>query len=379
MMGGLPPLILFNRNKTPPCLSPTNHDIINSPHKEIMIKGLMVRSVVGLAVLGLLLSACSTPQVKNPAKELCSGTKRPYEINGKMYYPQDHFDYEEDGLASWYGPGFDGQPKSCGGRYNMHGLSAAHKTLPIPSVVEVTNIENGKKIKLVVDDRGPFVDARIIDLSKGAAHALDVHHRGLAKVRVRAIPEESVALVNHLKQYGRYGQPSDGRSWDAIYREHIADKHHDIDQEPPHLEVAVARSDTPKPAKIQPAVARIEKSKPLPRPERATYVKESAADFDNLLQEISTAPMKKKAPAQPPKTSVVKSHYVHVGNFIQKQNAEKLRRELAHHGQAYVAETKASGQRFYAVKLGPYQDHNQAKKILTTLSNDGHYAVVHNY
>lgn len=347
-----------------------------------MIKGIPVRSVVCLTALGLLLTACSTPRVQNPAKELCTGTKRPYDINGITYYPQDHFDYEEEGVASWYGPGFHDRPKSCGGRYDMHSLSAAHKTLPIPSVVEVTNMENGKKLKLVVDDRGPFVDTRIIDLSKGAAHKLGVHQKGLAKVKVRALPEDSIALVNNLKQYGRYGKPSDGRSWDTIYREEIAGKHHTIpheDTHQPHLEVAVARSDTPKPAKLQPAVAHVEKTKPLPKAQQATYTKESRDDFDSLLQEISTQKQATKLPAPPLKTLPSKSHYVHVGSFIQKQNAEKLRRELAHHGKSYIQETRSSGQRFYAVKLGPYNDQHQAKKIITTLSGDGHYAVVHNY
>ncbi len=340
-----------------------------------------MRSRVCLSVLGLLLTACSSPKVTNPAKELCSGTKRPYEINGRTYYPQDHFDYEEEGIASWYGPGFHDHPKSCGGRYDMHGISAAHKTLPIPSVVEVTNLENGKKLKLVVDDRGPFVDSRIIDLSKGAAHKLGIHNRGLGKVKVRALPEESVALVNYLKQYGRYGQPNDGRTWDAIYRQEIAGKHHSIESEThpyqPKVELTVARSDAPRQAKLQNTVAHVEHGKPLPKPQQATYIKESSKDFDNLLHELSAVKPEKAAP--PRKTQArPKAHYVHVGSFVQKQNAEKLRQELARLGQAYVAETKTSGQKFYAVKLGPYEDHHQAKKILTTLSNDGHYAIVQN-
>lgn len=341
-----------------------------------------MRSLVCLVALGLLLTACSTPQVKNPAKELCSGTKRPYDIKGVTYYPQDHFDYEEEGIASWYGPGFHERPKSCGGRYDMHGISAAHKTLPIPSVVEVTNMENGKKIKLVVDDRGPFVDTRIIDLSKGAAHKLGVHNKGLSKVKVRAIPEESVALVNHLKQYGRYGQPSDGRSWDAIYRQEIAGKHHSIESfenHKPRVELTVAHSNTQRPAKIQPAVAHVEKAKPLPKPQQATYKYNNSKEFDSLLHEISTTQAEKPAaPTPTPKVSSRSSHYVHVGSFVQRDNAEKLRQELAKLGKAYVAETKSSGQKFYAVKLGPYDDHHQARKILTTLSNDGHYAIVQN-
>jgi rare lipoprotein A len=337
-----------------------------------------VNPIVIISALCLLLTGCSSTVVRNPAKELCSGTKRPYEINGTTYHPQDHFDYEEEGVASWYGPGFHERPKSCGGRYDMHGLSAAHKTLPIPSVVEVTNIENGKRIKLVVDDRGPFVDNRIIDLSKGAAQKLGVHQKGLAKVKVRAIPEESLALVNHLKQYGRYGQTPNGKSWDAIYREEIANDFAHRPLEPakhaPKFESTVARSNSKQPAKLQPTVARIDKHNPLPKAQAATYVQEPDLEIDSLLQEISTAPKKKtRSP-----THSSQAHYVHVGSFIQKRNAEKLCQELARHGRTNVAETKSSGQRFFAVQLGPFNDKQQAQKLLATLENDGHYAVVCN-
>ncbi|HXF90309.1 MAG TPA: septal ring lytic transglycosylase RlpA family protein [Candidatus Nitrosotenuis sp.] len=345
-----------------------------------------MRAIVVVTIIGLLLSGCSTtPPVRNPAKDLCAGTKRPYTIKGETYYPQDHFDYEEEGLASWYGPGFHERPKSCGGRYDMHGLSAAHKTLPIPSVVEVTNTKNGKSLTLVVDDRGPFVNNRIIDLSKGAAHYLGVYEEGLAPVKVRAIPHESVALVNYLKQFGPYGKPDDGRSWDTIYRQEIAGQYQSVEEvhhKQPKLLSTVARSDTSRPpAKLRPAVAQIEKSSPLPKPKPAVYHQESTHEFDQLLQEISTSQSPKRKRSQAPqkasrKAFSSKPHYIQVGTFVQRHNAEKLRRELARMGQANVAETRKSGQKFYAVKLGPFDNQHQAKKILTTLTNDGHYAVM---
>lgn len=351
-------------------------------NKQVTNSRLNQVTLIIISALCLLLTGCSSTVVRNPAKELCSGTKRPYEINGTTYYPQDHFDYDEEGVASWYGPGFHERPKSCGGRYDMHGLSAAHKTLPIPSVVEVTNTENGKRVKLVVDDRGPFVDDRIIDLSKGAAEKLGVHHKGLAKVRVQAIPEESLALVNHLKRYGRYGQSPNGKSWDAIYREEIAG---DFSRRPlesaqrtAKLESTVARSDTKRPAKLQPAIARVEKDKSLPKAKAAPYIQEETENLDALLQEISTAPKNPKKKTLPPPRHATKAHYIQVGSFIQKRNAEKLCQELARHGRTNVAETKQSGQRFFAVQLGPFNDKQQAQKLLTTLENDGHYAIVCN-
>lgn len=175
---------------------------------------------IGLTVLfaAFALVGCSTTTDKAHG-QLCTGTKRPYQVNGNWYTPQDHYYYEEVGTASWYGEQFHGRPKSCGEAFNMHGISAAHKTLPIPSVVRVTNVRTGSSVKLLVDDRGPFPPNRIIDLSKGAAVHLGLHKQGLGKVRVECLPKESKAFAQFVSQYGRYGRHPDGRSWETIFRQ----------------------------------------------------------------------------------------------------------------------------------------------------------------
>lgn len=173
-----------------------------------------------IVLLAFVLVGCSTVG-EQAVGTLCTGTKKPYKVMGCWYSPQDHYDYEEEGVASWYGPRFHGRPKSCGEIFNMHGISAAHKTLPIPSVVEVTNVRTGTSVKLLVDDRGPFVDNRIIDLSKGAASYLGIHDRGLGTVRVKCLPEESKAFAKFVAQYGRYGRDPNGRTWETIFREHF--------------------------------------------------------------------------------------------------------------------------------------------------------------
>jgi rare lipoprotein A len=107
---------------------------------------------------------------------------RPYRVKGKMYYPMASPEgYSEIGLASWYGAE-SGSTTSMGTRFWPEGISAAHKTLPLPSKVRVTNLDNGRSIVLVVNDRGPFKPNRIIDLSHGAATKIGL--RGLAKVKV---------------------------------------------------------------------------------------------------------------------------------------------------------------------------------------------------
>ncbi len=125
------------------------------------------------------------PVVINPAP-IVSGTTRRYQVRGQWYQPmQDATGYDEVGVASWYGDQFNGRPTATGEIFDMHGLSAAHKTLPLPGLVEVTNLANGRSVVLRVNDRGPFVDDRIIDLSRGAAQELGLLSQGLGRVRVR--------------------------------------------------------------------------------------------------------------------------------------------------------------------------------------------------
>jgi rare lipoprotein A len=111
-----------------------------------------------------------------------------YEVFGRRYHVLDSADnFVEQGIASWYGPDFHRLPTSSGETYDMHGMTAAHKTLPLPTWVEVTNLENGRQVIVRINDRGPFVDDRVIDLSYAAAQALDMIRAGTARVEVRAL------------------------------------------------------------------------------------------------------------------------------------------------------------------------------------------------
>jgi rare lipoprotein A len=117
-----------------------------------------------------------------------AGNPPEYEIFGERYFVQNSSaGYRESGMASWYGKDFHGRSTANGEPYNMYGLTAAHKTLPIPTWVEVTHLANGKKVIVKVNDRGPFVSGRIIDLSYGAAQTLGMVNDGTARVEVRAL------------------------------------------------------------------------------------------------------------------------------------------------------------------------------------------------
>ena len=108
-----------------------------------------------------------------------------YKVMGKYYTPKHEPYYDVEGIASWYGDKFHGKPTATGEIYNQYDLTVAHKTLPLNSLLYVTNLENGKSLMLRLNDRGPFIGNRIIDLSSAAAKALGTTEKGLAKVRVQ--------------------------------------------------------------------------------------------------------------------------------------------------------------------------------------------------
>ena len=140
---------------------------------------------------------------------------KPYQIEGKTFYPKESFDYLERGVASWYGPNFDGKKTANGEIFNMNLLTAAHKTLQLPSLVKVTNIENNRSLILRVNDRGPFVKNRIIDVSKRAASILGFQKDGTANViveyygRAKIYDEEGKII----KQKNKAGKEKDKRSF----------------------------------------------------------------------------------------------------------------------------------------------------------------------
>ena len=166
--------------------------------------------LISILVISLALAACGGPQTKPsssdgpprtsvdysavdtpaPRSEPRSkyGNHSPYTVNGKSYQVLASSDgYQQRGRASWYGRKFHGRRTSSGETFDMHKISAAHRTLPLPTFVEVTNLDNGKQLVVRVNDRGPFHDNRIIDLSYAAAVKLGFAQQGTAPVEVRAI------------------------------------------------------------------------------------------------------------------------------------------------------------------------------------------------
>lgn len=155
-----------------------------------------MRGLPGKACAGVLLAAlaagCQTPpaeqpQVSVPANAGVYRVGQPYQIGGIWYYPREQPDYDETGIASWYGPGFYGKPTADGELFTSQDLTGAHKTLPLPVNVRITNLENGRSLVVRVNDRGPFAAGRVIDLSERAAKLLGFFEKGTARVRVQYV------------------------------------------------------------------------------------------------------------------------------------------------------------------------------------------------
>ncbi len=155
-----------------------------------------ILSVASVMISSLVLASCGhngkLSSVYGGGTSDSSSGFYTYTVRGKQYTVDKNIRrYSREGIASWYGPGFHGKKTANGEIYNQNAMTAAHKTLPLGSVVEVKNLNNGKKITVRINDRGPFIDGRIIDLSKKGAQKLGMLDSGIARVRVTLVKTAS--------------------------------------------------------------------------------------------------------------------------------------------------------------------------------------------
>ncbi len=310
---------------------------------------------LSVLVLVVLLIGCSGPQRSgtHPVQGICKSCKS-YFVRGSWHHPQKHYDYDEVGIASWYGPGFHGKPKPYGEPFNQNAVSAAHKTLPLPTIVRVTNLENNTSIKLLVDDRGPYVYDRVIDLSIGAAKELGMYNKGTAKVRVTSVIGESKALSLFLTKYGRSGRDPSGRTWAQIYDQEIKGKYPDDSNNLP-----VDSSFSVSGSKVITPVGQKKSLPPI-----------KTKDLGKLFEVAHKSP----APSSSKTLLTKQQYFVQVGgNFVQYKNANKLLKNMGAVGPSGIKESvQAGGQKLYSVFLGPYPNKAIANKTLAKLATTGH-------
>ena len=366
-----------------------------------------VKPTLGLlaVVAAMVLGGCAeTTLAVHTAKQLGRGDEKtqgvykvgdPYQINGVWYYPAEDYGYTETGIASYYGgegqgTNFHGRNTANGEVYDMNALTAAHQTLPMPSLVRVTNLENGRSVVLRINDRGPFARGRIIDVSRRSAQLLGFESQGTAKVRVEVLADES----RNLKAAMLRTPPPDTQVASAVPRVAIAS-----DSLPPPAGARASSataaalpppSATQPPAQKAPATSARSKGKvveqPAARPAAPVIAQPaqpapvmptrgqtatSRAAVAPPVSEVAALPVQQQAAATAMVTvnPVQPSNlFIQAGAFSNYDNAYRMSVRLSRYGQAKVTPVIASGQQLYRVRLGPITSVKDADSLLAEVT-----------
>jgi rare lipoprotein A len=330
---------------------------------------------------------------------------RPYQIEGMWYYPRENWDYDEVGTASWYGEQFHGRYTADGEIFNLNELTAAHRTLPMPVVVRVTNLENGRSIKLRVNDRGPYARGRIIDVSRRAAQMLGFEGQGTTRVRVQIVVPDSMEVASAA---GRIGPtPGVSEAVAAIVSAPLA-----VPVSVLEAMRASGKTSTPAPqpasatlvAQVHPAVAPLPQSvasvklaatlpPPPPRPEIKVAAAQpvalpppapsTAVDArPYVIDDLPASPVpptQAMAPPPPPpaKIKMAALHanqiFVQAGAFASESNAVHLQSQLQALGSPVnvTAGMTGSGTSIYRVRVGPVVSVGAADALVSRIVSSG--------
>ncbi len=319
------------------------------------IKNLIMRIFFLLCCLGVCLSLMSCA---SKPKSTVTGTK-PYTVRGQKYYPLQTADgFVEEGVASWYGPGFHGKLTANGETYNQNAMTAAHKLLPLGTTVRVTNLENNKSLVLRINDRGPFLHDRIIDLSKRAAQRLDMYEQGTARVRVEAIDgkggkskAKAVAASAVATSVSRpKSQASSAAAKAQAKKSRVLNEDGEIPEELRYLfedeGSGYVVENNPKPIPTTEQVVDDVASTAL----GAVGVTEAAQAVDEVFSEVENFP-------------ATGDFYVQFGEFTAKKLASLLAAKLEDRG--YPARSyKEPDQSLWRVRIGPWSSADKAREFL---------------
>jgi rare lipoprotein A len=298
----------------------------------------------------------------------------PYTVDGETYYPREQYEYSETGIASWYGPGFAGKHTANGEIYDDGELTAAHRTLQMPSLVRVTNLDNGRSVIVRVNDRGPYRRGRVMDVSSKAADLLGMKGAGTAKVRLDLLPQESLQIASAarsglstkgyevaanngtylIKQGPTYAQPA------GSYQ--VASVGNAVPV--PQLAPAAGGQDYPvDTASLQPvAQETIGSVQTAPSPQTGVA---TAVPGHTRYGQFYPDPVVTEMPVRP--TSI----YVQAGAFANPANANALSARMAAYGNARVEQALVNGKQFYRVRVGPAASVQAADALLNRIVAGG--------
>ena len=306
-----------------------------------------LRGLLPVLMAGFVLAGCTTAElaidmvqkttkkqkVEESAVQMAAGTVvaaprykigDPYQVGGVWYYPERDLTYDKTGIGSWYGDEFAGRLTANGEIFDPENITAAHKTLPMPSVVRVTNLDNGKSLVVRVNDRGPFVPGRIIDLSRESARLLGFKEAGIAKVRVQLLAEQSLRL-EELAKKGKFpeveGLPEEEKpEFNAVGTSNVSFS-------------ATSTSG------------------------RSSYNAEQGQSAIDLLNSSRVGEMIEVAPID---TNI----WVQIGAFHSPANATNVLNKVSSVGSGRISQIDVNGQRLHRVRLGPASSVEMADTLL---------------
>jgi len=312
------------------------------------------RAFTNLAVVivtTLLLGACAETQFiaqtvkqvsnKSESKKSLSSSSykigKPYQIKGVWYYPKEDFEYDETGIGSWYGPKFHGLKTANGEIYDMNGISAAHKTLPLPSIVRVTNLGNGRTLNIRINDRGPYAHGRILDLSRRAAQLLGFEKQGTARIRVRILAKESRILATRLKGDAELAEIGTPITVDSLPKPKVSSQALPV----------IGNSDQNQ----QPGPNLVANERVLAAPENAAP-KIGTVSLEPVLQQTRI--------------------FIQAGAFANFDNANRVRAILSSLGAVKVSPVLVNGRDLFRVRVGPIKSIADADHMLEQVIASGY-------
>ncbi|MBF0560839.1 MAG: septal ring lytic transglycosylase RlpA family protein [Alphaproteobacteria bacterium] len=318
-----------------------------------------VHRMIALGLACLLPNACASERVQTQETSQTTvdystsvpstGTYKigePYQINGVWYYPHEDYAYNETGVASWYGKDFHGKATANGEIFDMNSLTAAHRTLPLPSVVRVTNVSNGRALVVRVNDRGPFANDRVIDLSRRSAQMLGFEGGGTTLVRLEILADESMALKNQLLRNSVTLAPKIS----SVPRITVASE-----SLPP---LPVSGETLPHPR--------------MTKPRHPPAAVESSTKGSEKIHATRTGVTQPKAAAsEKPAVTGKAGTFVMAASFVNRSNAVRLAGRLKDLAPAKVLEQQSGKKIVYRVWLGPLKNGKNPQVLLDKVKGSG--------
>lgn len=274
----------------------------------------------------------------------------PYQIKGVTYYPSEDYAYDETGIASWYGPGFHEKLTGNGEIFDQNELTAAHRTLPMPSFVRVTNLDNGRSVVLRVNDRGPYAHSRILDVSRRGAQLLGFETAGTARVRVQILADESRQIADAMRANSRVaGDPASKGSGVLIAR-------------------GTPMANEPKPQAVPRNGVVAESLAPPPSvksSQPATPVMAAAPASSALAAGAAPVPMPADPTGQVVQTAPRSTRlFIQVAALSNPDNARALSQRLKPIGPTQITTVQAGSQQLHRVRIGPISSVEDGDRML---------------